>query len=94
MATIQPEQPFPSTPFGWRRVKLSEHPQGTSTARRNAAPPPRKRRRDLSQRLQVTIIYRGGPECSYLVSFEDRSWRFCGAEQLHDVVQKVCRSLT
>lgn len=89
--SIPIEQVFPSTNWRWELRKIRVAPAGDR--QRGAAAPlqRRKRRRDLSRRMQVVITYRGGASCSYLLQFEGKSWRYDGFLALHDVVSDFAR---
>lgn len=75
-----------STKFVWQRVKLAEHPQGT--IQRGAAAPPRasRKQRRAFRRMQVVVEYRGGPQCSYTLTADGKTWRYEGGLCFHDVV--------
>lgn len=77
---------LPSTTFGWKRVKISAHPQGTG--QRGAAAPPRasRKQRRAFRRLQIVVEYRGGPQCSYTVTADGKTWRYEGGLCFHDVM--------
>lgn len=86
-----PEQPFPSTHWEWRRVKIASPPE----ARKGRAPkagrwwflprwPDRKP-------LPMTVKFRGGSECWYEVHARGQTGRFPGTASIHDVMREVMR---
>lgn len=81
----------PSTKWHYIKAKMAEHPQGTSQRPQGSAQASRRRRRDTFRRAQLVITYRGGPECSYLVCFEGRCWRYPGHWCLHDVLSHMAQ---
>ena len=84
-----------STSANWRwiKAKIEPHPQGTTPRAAGARPASRRRRRDLRKRTQLTVTYRGGPEASFLVCFEDRCWRYPGHWCLYDVMNHVSMTI-
>jgi hypothetical protein len=78
-----------STNWRWIKAKIDPHPQGTGQRTAGAPSKPRRRRRDLRARTQIVVTYRGGPEASYLVCYENRCWRYPGHWCLHDVMQHL-----
>lgn len=79
-------QVFVSTKVGQRVVKLSPHPQGNAQ-RAAGAPPKRRRRRNLSKPITVTVVWVGGAEGSWVFKDPHRSWRYPGHHALGDCLQ-------
>lgn len=77
---------FPSATSVGGISRLSTAPAGDR--QRGAAAPPKSRRkqRRAFRKVQIVVEYRGGPNCSYLVSADGRSWRYEGCLALHDVM--------
>jgi hypothetical protein len=81
----------PSTNWGWRKVKLTGHPQGTGQ-RAAGARPSRKRSPSMWwKRGQIVITYKGGIEASYVINCEGKTWRYPGHWCLHDVMTHLAR---
>lgn len=83
------EQPFGSTTFEWKRVKIARPPEATATA----GPKGRRWRllptRDPRKPLTITVKLRGGPEGWVEVHARGDSTRYPGWYQLYDVVMDV-----
>lgn len=83
------EQPFSSTTWEYRKVKISRaaSPQsaGASKTLRFRFLP----RRDRAKPLTISVQYRGGPECWYLVKARGGSANFHGATGIHDIMEEI-----
>ena len=77
---------LPSTNWRYIKAKIEPHPQGTTQRPKGTARslPPAKRGRFAG--AQLVVRFKGGPECSYLICFEGRCWRYPGHWCLHDVL--------
>lgn len=75
-----------SATFEWKQVKVSPHPQGTGQRAQHSAGLKRKRRRDMRKRIQIVVTYVGGPEASFTVSGDGKTWRYPGHRGLYDVM--------
>jgi hypothetical protein len=77
-----------STTWEWRRCKMQAPPgKGTTQSPKAASLPRRGPRRKPSQTW--TIVYRGGPECFYLVVCGERTRRLPGWLCLSDVAGRM-----
>lgn len=74
-----------STTSTWKWTKTRAHPQGICGPSEARSTSKGRRRRRSLRRIQVVIEYRGGPECSYLVTGSGATWRYPGSWYLHDV---------
>lgn len=83
-----------STTWEWQkvRVRAGSAPAGDSPPQ-GVAPKP-LRRRDHHKPLTVVVRYRGGPQCSWLISYRGKSHRFEGWLALHDVLTALSDSDT
>lgn len=79
------EEEYLSTTRGVRRVRLGLHPQGTGQ-RGEATPPRRRRRRQLTEPLTLTVTFAGGAEGSWVLKDPGHRWRYPGHWALHDVL--------
>ena len=86
------EQPFPSTTFAWRRVKIRTAPQAQAQRGRRphrwfgCYPWPR------SQKLTIVVTDRGGAEAWFLIEARGRRGVFPGHRQLVDVMTELYQS--
>jgi len=85
------EQPFPSTLWAWKKVRMASPPE----ARQNRAS---KRRRwhflpprDPRKPLPITVKLRGGPECWWEVHARGSMARYPGHLSIHDVFSEINR---
>src|SRR5688500_13804770 len=83
MTTEQPSnERSGSTTWAWKRVKISQRPQGPVSTSPEASLLPW----DLKKPVTVTLKYRGGPEGWVEVRARNRTWRYPGTEAIHDVL--------
>lgn len=75
-----------STNWAWRKVKLSERPQGTRQRVAAAPPRSRQRRRQPRGRIQIVIAYVGGSQASYTVRCDGFTWKYPGWIALDDMM--------
>lgn len=85
------EQEFPSTPFTWKRVKVTQRPEGTITARRSRSSRgwrllPRSNRRDY---VTIRVKWRGGAESWWLVEARGKNSAVPGWVQLEDLMSLI-----
>ena len=83
------EHVFPCTTWRWvlTRVEAGAHPQGTAHPQdgRSRFAVPRSRR----SRVALAVHYRGGPESSWLVTYNGRSVRIPGWLCMEDAMRQV-----
>ncbi len=83
------EHTFPSTTYGWRKVKIRTPPAGHMTARAKRGRwyglPTWPRRRALT----ITVAWRGGPESWWWVESRGRHAAVAGSLSLDDVMAQV-----
>ena len=97
-----PEQPYASTTWRRKVVRIPAPPQGQQRVARRASSCPeaadrapgwyRFRPYDLKRKragVQITVVYRGGPECWYEVRARGAKKRFPGVFALHDVMRQI-----
>ena len=84
---------LPSTNWAWKRVKIEPHPQGDQAGRRRRTAGRRSPGTGWLRRQQMVVEYRGGPEASYIIRVNGKTWRYSGALCLHDVMTHVARVL-
>lgn len=80
-----------STTWGTKRVKIASAPPGHS---RSTAKPSRWHglpRWAGSEKLTLTVTYRGGAECWYSVQARGRQGMFPGYVSLHDALHEIYR---
>lgn len=83
---------MPSTTWDWRKVKIGAlAPAGDATASEASTFCFRRGDPRLTQVLRVE--WRGGPEDSWLVTWQGRPWRFPGHWCLSDVMRKLLGEL-
>lgn len=83
------EQPFPSTTWEWRKVKVSR-PAGGQEQRPEGAPLSLYRKpRSPRVPLKVTVRHRGGPESWWEIEARGRFYRFPGYVCIDDAMRKV-----
>lgn len=85
------EHSFPSTTWGWKRVKMARPPEATSTARAERARRYALPRRDPRESLTVTVRYRGGAECWWEIRARGTVWRVPGSTSVHDLLASINR---
>lgn len=83
------EQPFGSTTWAWRRVKISRRPQGTGTAAHQGVRWRRFGRRDPHEWITVRLKYRGGAEAWIVVDGRGETNAYHGATALVDLVLDI-----
>ncbi len=85
------EQPFSSTTWEWRRVKIRRPPEANETVsakpKRWSGLPSRRPR----EKVMLTVHYRGGPEAWYQIEARGRTGNFHGATAIHDVMAEINR---
>lgn len=85
------EQPFSSTTWTWKRVKIARPAGGHSDS---AAQPLRWYRLPpwpLRRPMTLSVKYRGGAEAWYEIHARGSSGRFVGSTALHDVMREISR---
>ena len=85
------EQSFPSTPFVWRKVKMSRPPEASKPRRAQRGRWFHLPKRDWRQPLTVSMKYRGGDECWIEVRARGGVGRYPGYVQLVDVLADINR---
>lgn len=85
------EQSFPSTRWVWKKVKVTQRPQGTITARRSRSLRgfrvlPRSNRREY---VTIRVKWRGGAESWWLVEARGKNQALPGWMALEDVMSLV-----
>lgn len=83
------ETPRGSTTWDYKNGKFSR-PAGRAS--KNGAKPPRwgrLARRNPRDKLTITVTYRGGNQCWYLVEARGSSGVFPGVLALHDVMREI-----
>lgn len=83
------EQAFASANTAWEWAKIERRQAAGSTAGRKAALHRRLRQRDARKPLQVTVRYRGGPECWWEISGRGREYHIPGSVCLHDAMMWI-----
>jgi hypothetical protein len=86
------EQAFSSTTWGFRRVEIRPPARAKSQPERSEdlkALLVRLRRREMRKPLEVTVRFRGGPECWWELTARGRVWRFPGYVALHDALAHI-----
>lgn len=78
----------PSTLWGWRKVKIGRAPQAGTSSRPKGVHSSQLARRDTRKPLQVTIVYRGGPEAWWELRARGRIVRRPGYMAIHDVLSE------
>lgn len=85
------EQPFPSTTFEWKLVKVRRPAGGQKHSQPKAgrwwSRPPRNPREPLT----VSVKFRGGPECWYEIHARGGVGRFIGTTSIHDIMVEINR---
>lgn len=76
----------PSTNWRWIKTKIEVAPARDNTAPRRGSTGRKSHARRFLKRQQIVVEFRGGPEASYLVRCEGKSWRYPGHWCLHDVM--------
>jgi hypothetical protein len=87
------EQPFSSTTWEWRRVKIRRPAGGQKAPQPKAGRWHRFPARDPRVPLTLTVKFRGGPECWYEVHARGSAGRFIGTTSIHDVMAEINRQL-
>lgn len=82
-----PNTSLPSTNWTWKKVKMASPPGGDRSSA--SASSPRLRLRNPRKPLVITVTYAGGQECSWLIRYRGRIWRFAGHLALHDVLASL-----
>lgn len=83
------EQPFGSTTWEWRQVKISRAPQATGTDGRKAGRWHSLPGWPVRRPLTLTVKYRGGPEGWVEIHSRGRVGRFPGTVAIFDVLREV-----
>jgi hypothetical protein len=83
------EQPFPSTTWEFKRVKVRRPPEATGTAAAEQRPSGRRRAREPRDPLGVVVRYRGGSECWWQIEARGRTYRFPGWVSIHDALARI-----
>lgn len=87
------EQPFPTTTWEWKQVKV-RRPAGGHSGSAPKAPrwfrlPPRNPREPLT----IKVKFRGGSECWYEVHARGSIGRFPGYIAIHDIMSEINRRM-
>jgi hypothetical protein len=84
------EQPFPSTTFAWKLVKVRRPAEGQVQPAQRSLFWRRHHRRDLRRPVEVTIHLRGGAESWVEVRSRGSLGRFPGHTAIYDILCAVC----
>lgn len=87
--TEETEQPFPSTTWQWKLVRMGRPPEASSTARAKRARRYALPRRNPREPLTVIVRFRGGAECWWELTARGQVWRAPGYVSLHDVMSRI-----
>lgn len=91
--SLDSEQPFSSTTYAWKRVKVRRPAGGHSDSQPKAGRwfrlPPRNPREPLT----IKVKFRGGPECWYEIHARGSIGRFHGATAIHDIMDEINRTM-
>ena len=87
------EQPFSSTTWEWRRVKIRRPAGGQNGSAPKALRWYRFPPRNPREPLHLTVKFRGGPECWYEVHARGSSGRYIGSTAIHDIMVEINRTL-
>lgn len=80
-----------STTWAWRRVKIAPAPQANVTASASEATLKGLLRWPRRKPLNITLKYRGGPECWWEIRARGRTIRRPGYIALHDLMRDLYR---
>lgn len=86
------EHAFSSTTWGFRRVEIKPPARAKAQPERSEdrkALLRRLRQREMRKPLEISVRYRGGPECWWEIVARGRVWRFPGYVSLHDALAHV-----
>lgn len=86
------EQPFPSTSWEWRRVRITGAPQASKTTRRRRGRWWYLPRWNPREPLTMRVKYRGGAEAWIEVHSRGSMGRFPGHTAIIDVCHEVWQS--
>lgn len=80
-----------STTSRWILDRQSPPRRGTGSAASGGSAGLFRNRRQWWKRGQLVVTFKGGPECSYLLQMNGRTWRYAGHDSLHDVMSHFAR---
>lgn len=78
-----------STKWEYRKCKMSPPPAGDSPRSEAKRSTKALRRRSMYKPLTITVRYVAGPQCSWLITYRGKVWRFAGYLELHDVLSSL-----
>ena len=93
-SSIDPNICSGSPTYEWRKVRIPEAfpPGGDSLPQ--AVRPRAWRTRSRYKAVTVTIVYRAGPESSWLITCGQKSWRVPGYSGLDQIMPVILREVT
>ena len=80
----------PSTKWEWKRVKVSQRPEGLPAQRSRSEHLPAFPAHDRRKSLAITVVYLGGPESKWLVIRGNTKRTFPGWIALEDLLVILC----
>lgn len=89
MSASLPEQPFSSTTWVWKRVKISRAPEARVTVAQRASFWRRYRPRNPRDPINVTLKLRGGSECWVEVRGRGSVGRYPGTTAIYDILLDI-----